>query len=280
MKNLNMPSEKLKQQFFVRFCSTSPDASSNEQFQAFLENWWVQLFIATFCKLRHEHSGHEKYMPAYDCQLKCEILFRIFPHHLPGDNPQQAESASGIGGNGNLNCIRDKSGGTKEQKESDAGYHALFAVCITITLDIYATKSNSLKPGEMRRTVVETVQIIQHQIHLACEGVACRVTEFQTETGIKDRTAQYWIDQALERSSKLIRKRTNGSETQDPRLKGKLEPGEQKQIKATIQSETAAEVYRWVIEQPPERYAKLPQDSGEFKCLTFNPSILNTLVTF
>lgn len=39
MKNLNVPSEKLKQQFFVRFCSTSPDASSNEQFRAFLENW-------------------------------------------------------------------------------------------------------------------------------------------------------------------------------------------------------------------------------------------------
>lgn len=39
MKNLNIPSEKLKQQFFVRFCSTSPEASSNEQFQAFLDNW-------------------------------------------------------------------------------------------------------------------------------------------------------------------------------------------------------------------------------------------------
>ena len=39
MKNLNVPSEKLKQQFFVRFCSTSPDAGSNEQFRAFLENW-------------------------------------------------------------------------------------------------------------------------------------------------------------------------------------------------------------------------------------------------
>jgi hypothetical protein len=39
MKNLNIPNEKLKQQFFVRFCSTSPDASSNEQFRAFLESW-------------------------------------------------------------------------------------------------------------------------------------------------------------------------------------------------------------------------------------------------
>lgn len=82
----------------------------------------------TLGELTCQHSGREKYIPAYDCQLGREILFRILPHNLPGDNPQQAESASGIGANGNLNCIRDKSGGTKEEKESNAGYHALFAV--------------------------------------------------------------------------------------------------------------------------------------------------------
>ena len=81
-----------------------------------------------FLRLTCQCSGREKYIPAYNSQLKREILFRVFPHHLPGDNPQQAESASGIGGNGNLNCIRDKSGGTKELKESDKHYHALFAV--------------------------------------------------------------------------------------------------------------------------------------------------------
>ena len=65
---------------------------------------------------------------------------------------------------------------------------------------------NSLKPGKICRTVPETVQIIKRQIYLACEGVACRVSELQTETGVKDRTAQYWIDRALERSSELVRK--------------------------------------------------------------------------
>jgi hypothetical protein len=89
----------------------------------------VRLTPIEFLRLLTRHcSGHEKYISAYDCQLKREILFRIFPHHLPADNPQQAESSSGIGGNGNLNCIRDKSGGTKEQKESNEGYHALFLV--------------------------------------------------------------------------------------------------------------------------------------------------------
>ncbi|KAF9779424.1 hypothetical protein BJ322DRAFT_1167239 [Thelephora terrestris] len=226
MKNLNIPSEKLKQQFFVRFCSTSPNTSSNEQFRAFLEN-----------------CSHEKYIPAYDCLLKREILFRIFPHHLPADNPQQAESASGIGGNGNLNCIRDKSGGTKEQKESNDVYHALFA------------------PGKIRRMVPETVQIIKQQIYLACEGIACKVSDLQTETGIKDRTAQYWIDRALERSSELMRQRLHEPETKDPRLGGKLKPDERKQIKQMIHSEVSAEVRRWVIEQPPERFNEIPQES-------------------
>ena len=107
----------------------------------------------------------------------------------------------------------------------------------------------------------ETVQIIKQQIYLACRGVACKVSDLQTETGVKDRTTQYWIDRALERSSELMRKRANESATQDPRRKVKLKPGERKQIKETIQSEISMEVYRWVIEQPPERYSKLPQDS-------------------
>ena len=156
MKNLNIPSEKLRQQFFVRFCSTSPDASSNEQFRAFLENWWGRFPALTLNMLTRQHSGHEKYIPAYDCQLEREILFRVFPHHLPADNPQQAESASGIGANGNLNCIRDKVGGAKEQKESEAGYHALFAVSDVIisygnTVKLNATPSPEIHAGQCQR---------------------------------------------------------------------------------------------------------------------------------
>lgn len=123
---------------------------------------------------------------------------------------------------------------------------------------------NFLEPGEMHRTAAETVQIIKHQIYLACGGVACRVSELQTETGVKDRTAQCWIDRALERSSILMRERTNDSVTQDPRLKGKLRPEERKRIKEAIQTEISAEVYRWVIQQPTERYGKLLEDSREY----------------
>ena len=122
---------------------------------------------------------------------------------------------------------------------------------------------NSLEPGETRRAAPETAEIIKQQISLACEGIACKVSDLQTETGVKDRTAQYWIDRALERSSVLMQQRLHEPETQDPRLRRKLKPDERKQIKALIRSEVSAEVRRWVIKQPPERFDELPQDSRE-----------------
>jgi len=73
-------------------------------------------------------SGRDKLLGAYDSKLKREILFRIFPHCLPSDNPQQAENSSGVGPGGNRNCIRGKGGGNREEKESNEGYHALFSV--------------------------------------------------------------------------------------------------------------------------------------------------------
>ena len=120
-----------------------------------------------------------------------------------------------------------------------------------------------LEPGKIRRTVPETVEIIKQQIRLACEGVAYRVSELQTETGIKDQTAQYWINHALERSSELMRQRLHGPETKDPRLAGNLKPDERKRIKGIIRSEVSAEVCCWVVEQPPEWYKRLPPDSRE-----------------
>jgi hypothetical protein len=36
--NVNIPHRKLAQEYFVRFCSTSPDASSSEQLEALAED--------------------------------------------------------------------------------------------------------------------------------------------------------------------------------------------------------------------------------------------------
>lgn len=38
MANVNIPHRKLAQEYFIRFCSTSPHASSSEQFDALVED--------------------------------------------------------------------------------------------------------------------------------------------------------------------------------------------------------------------------------------------------
>ncbi|KAF8525879.1 hypothetical protein BU17DRAFT_74293 [Hysterangium stoloniferum] len=101
--NVNLPHPKLAQEYFVWFCSTSPHASSSEQFEALSED-----------------------LGAYDCQIQSEIVFQIHGHLLPADNPQQAESNSNTGANANRWCHGDNTGRTAEKCESDDGYHALF----------------------------------------------------------------------------------------------------------------------------------------------------------
>ncbi|KAJ6602335.1 hypothetical protein B0H10DRAFT_2167291 [Mycena sp. CBHHK59/15] len=189
MANANLLHRKVLQEYFVRFCSTSPHASSGEQFEALAED-----------------LEPSKYHEAYDCELEQEILFRIFAHALPADNPQQAESASNAGVHTNL---------WSAHRKTDEGYRALF------------------KPG-IPRTPAETIGTIKHQIWAACAGVQEVVDDLQTSTGVKDKTALFWIE-------KLIIK------------------ARETQIKDFIQWE----LYNWVILQPEDRVFKLPKDSGK-----------------
>ncbi|KAJ7649282.1 hypothetical protein B0H17DRAFT_1270814 [Mycena rosella] len=104
--NINIPHRLLAQEYFVRFCSTSPHASSLELFDA----------LSSDCK-------QVDWTEAYDCQLQREILFRVRAHLLPADNPQQAESASTSGSSSTYWCREDKSvppGETRTPEETIA----------------------------------------------------------------------------------------------------------------------------------------------------------------
>ncbi|KDR77189.1 hypothetical protein GALMADRAFT_267364 [Galerina marginata CBS 339.88] len=230
--NVNLPHRKLAQEYFVRFCSTSPHASSSEQFEALAED------------LR---SG--EWNPAYDCRLNTEIIFQIHAHLLPADNPQQAESCSTAGANANLWCRGDQSGGTAIERESNKGYDALFH-------------------RENLRTPEKTIKTIKDQIWVAGLGVQEAVDNIQTETGVKDKTALFWIQQMIDKARIIHQARLFTPATRDPRLNDpKIKGPPRELIKTEIKIEVQRELFQWVITQPADRYARLDENSPLRKSL-------------
>ncbi|KAF8147592.1 hypothetical protein K438DRAFT_1910535 [Mycena galopus ATCC 62051] len=196
LANINIPHKLLAQEYFVRFCATSPHASSLEQFDA----------LSADCK-------GDNWTAAYDCQLKEEILFRIRAHLLPVDNPQQAESASTAGSSSTFWCRVDDSGGSASHRETDQGYHALYS------------------PGKAR-TPKETIERITKQIKTACLGVESAVEALQTETGVKDKIATHWIGLLIEKAREVQKERVYNHATRDPRLNDKNIKGEPREKKS------------------------------------------------
>ncbi|KAJ6600531.1 hypothetical protein DFH09DRAFT_1257967 [Mycena vulgaris] len=222
--NLNLPHGKLSQEYFVRFTSTSPHASSSEQFVALGED-----FVPG--------NWHE----AYDCQLEQEILFEIIPHVLPADNPQQSETSSHIGMGGNLGCRRDLTGGTKEQQETDEGYHATY------------------EPGQPRDKE-GTIQVIRWQFWAACLGNQKNLDASYSQTGVKDKISQFWIQKLLDLGKERRLIELSDRRTRDPRLNSTALKGEARTaVKDEILRRIQQELWDWVIQQPAESFALLDE---------------------
>ncbi|KAJ7495118.1 hypothetical protein FB451DRAFT_1335854 [Mycena latifolia] len=213
--NINIPHKLLAQEYFVRFCATSPHASSLEQFDA----------LSSDCK-------QVNWTTAYDCELNREILFRIRAHLLPADNPQQAESASTSGSSSTSWCREDDSGGSASHRETDEGYHALFS------------------PGKTRKPE-ETIARIKEQIRTACLGVESAVDALQTETGVKDKIAVHWIKLLIQKAREFQQERVYNRGTRDPRLNDSRIKGEgREEIKQGIITEIQEELFGWLTIKP------------------------------
>jgi hypothetical protein len=117
------------------------------------------------------------------------------------------------------------------------------------------------QPDKEKRTVYETVNTITNQLWLACRGVAQPVSDLQTDTGIKDKMAQFWIDQVLERSSSLITARVTDSTTRDPRLNDHSYQEEKQAIQDSLKCQIQEETNDWLITQPKEKWDELPEQS-------------------
>lgn len=134
MVNSNLPGRLLQQEYFVRFVSTSPHATSPEQFAALKEQ--IRYVHQAHSDVHYQSSllwfslTHTDPMHCYNSATNkpCHVILQA--QCLPADNPQQSEESSHIGSNANCKCCKCKVGGPHEHTESDEGYHSLHFVCI------------------------------------------------------------------------------------------------------------------------------------------------------
>ncbi|KAJ7923704.1 hypothetical protein B0H13DRAFT_1864689 [Mycena leptocephala] len=210
--------------FRLRVMPWSDDVSGNvsKQYNAHT-NVYITNLNLPHQKLSPDVPGilHE----AYYCDLEEEILFEIIPHVLPADNPQQSETSSHIGMAGNLGCRHDLSGGSKEFRETNERYHAMYTVW------------------------------------MACLGNKTAVEDSQSTTGVKDKIAQYWIKILLERTkdlhhTQLTNRKTRVAIFNDPRFKGDERSDLKLKIKRCIQQE----LWDWLVQQPHE-FVSLPENN-------------------
>ncbi|KAG8923117.1 hypothetical protein FRC02_011341 [Tulasnella sp. 418] len=155
VSNANLPREVFEKEFFIRFVTSSPHAPPMELMRG------VQKSI---------DKALAEGVLAYDCKHDEEVYLRLYDLFFPGDNPMQAEECSHAGLNCNHFCRTCDVGGTKQHKQSDAGYGQLF------------------KPGKMR-TPDQTAATIAEQISLSKQsGATDKIKKSVTATGISDAT--------------------------------------------------------------------------------------------
>lgn len=96
-------------------------------------------------------------------------------------------------------------------------------------------------------------------------GVEKRVKDLQTESGVKDAIAQYWIEELLPKGRALQHKYLTDPLTRDPRLNNKkLSKAAREEVRQEILVRIKQEQYDWLVQQPAHRYEALPPGSGSF----------------
>ncbi|KAI0778011.1 hypothetical protein BD413DRAFT_683781 [Trametes elegans] len=166
MTHANLPRKFLQQEAHIHFVSTSPHATTAEQFADF-----KKVLIST----------HSKPVRVVDPLSGQAARFRVFVHAEQSDNPMQSEVSGHIGGNGNFFCRKCEVGGTTAHKATNDGFHALF------------------EPGDPR-TKAKTLEALQDQVQTACLGVEKHVRKKQTDTGVKDPYTEHAITDLLKRA--------------------------------------------------------------------------------
>ncbi|EJD42815.1 hypothetical protein AURDEDRAFT_67175 [Auricularia subglabra TFB-10046 SS5] len=194
--NMNLPPELLQQEFFVHFFSTSPHASTAEQFSAIKEQI---------------NSTHVQPFPAYNAASHTPCKFRLFPLAFPADNPQQSDECSHMTGQATRNCRKCMNRRRPPADGSDPE-------------GVWYMRNYA-------RGAETTLNSVKQQFKVACDGFATNIKEEQTESGVKDRIAEYWIQQLLDRAKEL-------------------KAGDRSRSKESI----ADELLKWLYDQPGDKW--------------------------
>jgi hypothetical protein len=166
-----LPGRLLQQEFHVHYISTSPHATSAEQFATFRND---------------VKSTETEPVKCFNAATKRTCRFIIRTPGLPADNPQQSEEASHMGGNANHPCRKCHWGGSKKAKETEEIYHQCHL-------------------AGTARNVTEIRENLERQLQMAMRGDKKGIEDLQRGTGTKDKVAQHWIDILLKRADDLRR---------------------------------------------------------------------------
>jgi hypothetical protein len=123
-----------------------------------------------------------------------------------------------------------------------------------------------------------TIAVIKEQIWTAGLGVQDAVDKIQTETGVKDKTATFWIQKVMEKARQMQQDQLYNELTRDQRLSDRRTKGaERDRIKLDIKKTIQNQLFEWVLTQPSERYERLPiDDAGAYAQIDY--TILLTIL--
>jgi hypothetical protein len=107
------------------------------------------------------------------------------------------------------------------------------------------------------RTPQETVNAVEQQLWAACSGIQSSVDALQTQTGVKDKIAQHWINILVPTARQLLQQALSNPTTSGSYNRNT--PQHKEDLTAAIQQV----LFRWLIQQPPERYNALSLESGK-----------------
>lgn len=116
--------------------------------------------------------------------------------------------------------------------------------------------------GGKPRAAADTVASIHAQIRAAGLGVAKTVAEMQTESGVKDPLAEFWIQKLIVLAREKQQVRIRNPATRDPRLNPRRVLN-RPAIVSEIEAEIQEELMRWLVTQPDADFQCLPPDSRE-----------------